>query len=58
MPGSVKHLDLGFGSGHDLMVHEFEPHIGLSVVAWDSISLFSPPSLSPNTYIHTYIHTL
>ena len=28
---SVKHLTLGFGSGHDLMVHEFEPHIRLCV---------------------------
>ena len=26
---SVKHLTLGFGSGHDLMVHEFEFHLGL-----------------------------
>ena len=39
----VKHLTLGFGSGHDLMVHEFEPYIGLSAavveLAWDSLSL-------------------
>ena len=26
---SVKHLTLGFSSGHDLMVGGFEPHIGL-----------------------------
>ena len=25
----VKPLALGFGSGHDLAVHEFEPRIGL-----------------------------
>ena len=24
----VKHLTLGFGSGHDLTVHEIEPHVG------------------------------
>ena len=39
-------LTLGFGSGHDLMVHEFEPLIGLCAdsekLAWDSRS----PSLS------------
>ena len=26
---SVKCLPLGFGSGHDLTVCEFEPHVGL-----------------------------
>ena len=26
---SVKRLTLGFGSGHDLMVGEFEPHVRL-----------------------------
>ena len=26
---SVKHLALGFGSGHGLNVHEFKPHIRL-----------------------------
>ena len=26
---SVKNLILDFGSDHDVMVHEFEPHIGL-----------------------------
>ena len=26
---SVKHLTLDFGSGHDLVVHEFEPLIRL-----------------------------
>ena len=39
----VKCLTLNFGSGHDLMVHEIETHIGLwsdSVEpAWDSLSL-------------------
>ena len=40
---SVKHLTLDFGSGHDLMVREFEPRIGLCTdsmePAWDSLSL-------------------
>ena len=39
----VKRLTLDFGSGDDLVVHEFEPHVGLwadSVeAAWDSVSL-------------------
>ena len=43
---SVKHPTLGLGSGHDLTVWEFEPHIGLQAAsvepAWDSLS----PSLS------------
>ena len=25
--GLVKHLSPGFGSGHDLTVHEFKPHV-------------------------------
>ena len=39
---SVKRQTLGFSSGHDLMVHEFESHIGLCTdslePAWDSVS--------------------
>ena len=39
----VKRLTLDFGSGHDLKVLEFEPHIGLCTdraePAWDSLSL-------------------
>ena len=38
---SVKHLTLDFGSGHDLTVHGFEPHVSMEP-AWDSLS----PSLS------------
>ena len=45
----VKHPTLGFGSGHDLTVHEFEPHTGLCAEstepAWDSLS--PSPSASP-----------
>ena len=40
---------VGSGSGHDLMVHEFEPYIGLCTVgakpAWDSLS--PSPSAPP-----------
>ena len=51
---SAKHLTLDFGSGHNLVVHEFKPHIGLCAdsaePAWDSLSTLlsasSPFSLS------------
>ena len=43
---SVEHLTFDFGSGHDLVVHEFEPCVGLrpdsAEPAWDS----PPPSLA------------
>ena len=50
---SVKHPILGFGSGHDLKVHEFKPHVGLCTdsvePAWDlSLPLFLP--LPPPTF--------
>ena len=53
MAQSVKHLTLDFGSGHDLMVCEFEPRIGLRAEraaepAWDSPS----PSLSVSLKIN------
>ena len=39
----VERLTLGFGLGHDLMVHEFEPcirlHAGGIGPAWDSLYL-------------------
>ena len=47
MSQSVKHLTLDFGLGHDLMVHETEPHVRLCAdsmePAWDSLT----PSLCP-----------
>ena len=47
----VKGPTLGFGAGHELTVHEFEPHIGLcsdSVEpAWDSLS----PSLPLSSFL-------
>ena len=49
MAQSVKHLTLGFSSGHDLTVHEFEPRVGLCAnsvkPAWDSLSSLSDPLL-------------
>ena len=45
---SVKRLTLGFNSGHDFTVGEFEPHAGLCAdniePAWDSLS--APPWLA------------
>ena len=50
MAQPVKSLTPGFGSGHDLMVREFNPHAGLCAdgaePAWDS--LFLSLSLSLN----------
>ena len=48
----VTRLTLGFSSGHDLTVREFEPGIGLRAggaePAWDSLSpsLSAPPPLT------------
>ena len=39
MAQSVKHLTLGFHSGHYLMVREFEQHADSVKPAWDSLSL-------------------
>ena len=42
-------VTLGFSSGRDLMVHDFEPHVGFCASsmepAWNSLSLL--PSASP-----------
>ena len=44
----VKCLTPDFGSGLELMIREFEPHIRLCTdsvePAWDSVSLTSPPA--------------
>ena len=46
-----KRPTLDFGSGHDLMVHGFEPHVELCAdnvkIAWDSLSPPLPLCLSP-----------
>ena len=48
--GSVKRPTLDFSSGHDLMVHGFEPCIGLCTdrtePAWDSLSLCPSSTLT------------
>ena len=50
----VKCLTFSFGSGHDLMVHEFQPRLGLfadnAEPAWDfslPLSLCPSPAYSP-----------
>ena len=56
----VKYLTLDFGSGHDPMFPEFEPHVRLCAdsaePAWDSLS----PHLSlplPRLCMHSYKQT-
>ena len=53
---SVKCPTLDLGSGHDLTVREFKPHIRLCTdsvePAWDSVS----PSLCPSFTVHTRSH--
>ena len=47
MAQSAKRPTLDFSSGHDLMVHEIELHVGLcpdsAEPAWDSLSLSASP---------------
>ena len=45
---SVKHLTLDFSSGHDLTVHEFEPHIRLCTDSVGPASDSVSPSLCPS----------
>ena len=49
----VEHLTLDFGSGHDLIVREFEPYIRLCAdgvePGWDSLSPSFSWSLFPPT---------
>ena len=66
----VEHLalgfeHLGFGSGHNLTVREFKPHVRLHTesteVAWDSLSpllsLPLPLLMCMHTHTHTHTHT-
>ena len=48
-PGWLSRLSIDFGSGHGLIVHEFEPHIGLSAVSTEPAldPLSSPLSAPP-----------
>ena len=56
---SVKHPTLGFGSGDDLTLHEFEPHIRLSPdsvePAWNSLS---PSHSAPPPLVHRHALSL
>ena len=47
MAQSVKRLTLGFSSGHDLTVHEFEPHVGSTLTVWNLLGSLSPSLLAP-----------
>ena len=47
MAQSVKRPTLGFSSSHDLMVLEFEPHIGLRVTAGSLLGILSLPLSLP-----------
>ena len=46
MAQSVKRLTLDFGSGHDLVVHEFKPRIRLLALTAQSLLGILFPSLS------------
>ena len=39
----VEHLTLDFGSGHDLVVHEFKPHVGLCADVQNLLGILSLP---------------
>ena len=44
----VERLTLGFGSGRDLMVHGFQPHVGSVMAAQSLLGVLSPPlSVAP-----------
>ena len=49
---SVKHLTLGFSSGHDLMVHGIKPHIGLYEEVWIPLGILSLPLSLPLPHSH------
>ena len=44
---SVKHLTLDLGSGYDLTVHEFDPHIGFTLTVWSLLGILSPSLSAP-----------
>ena len=60
MAQSLKDPTLGFSSGHDLMVCEFKPRMGLWAdsrePAWDSLSLplSGPAVVSPSLFLKIY----
>ena len=44
---SVKRLTLDFSSGHDLMVDETEPRVGLTLTGWSLLMILSPSFSAP-----------
>ena len=46
MAQPVKRLSLDFGSGHDLLVHGFEPRVVQSLLGIPSLPLSAPSALS------------
>ena len=60
-PGGSVSWASDFGSGHDLVVHEFEPHLGLAALGTEPASDPLSPSLSappPPAFSPRYIKTL
>ena len=55
---SVKHQTLDFGSGHDLMVHEMEPHLGLCADSMElALDSLSPAISVPPHCVHVDVCT-
>ena len=50
MAQSVKHLILIFGSGHDLKIREFEPHVGLCADSVEPLGILSLRLSAPLPY--------
>ena len=44
---STEHPTLGFGSGRDLMVHEFESRWGSMMTVWSLLGFSLSPSVPP-----------
>ena len=59
MAQSIKRPTLVFSSGHDLMVHEIEPHVGFCTggtkPTWDSLF---PSHSAPSPFVCVHAHAL
>ena len=55
MGSAVKHPTLGFRSGHDLTVHEFDPQVGLYADTVEPVSDSVSPSLSAPFPLAVYL---
>ena len=49
----VKRPTLGFSSGHDLTVHEFEPILGSALTVWSLLRILSLPLSATSLLRHT-----